>query len=454
MLMQNSPLAMVEWSCNLIVTGWNAAAVELFNFFEDEAIGARIDRLLSERQIADLGLDSWQSCEKSGVLREHVGIEGRKLCRWYNTPFVLQDERVGTLATIVDVTHQTALSNEELRSQLQSRTQVLKHTTARLKTAIGMRDRTIRELHSAHAFLFNLIDGMADPICVEDEYRRLILLNEAFCKFVGRSRESLVGKHAQDLFPDVSETTLQQDRRVLLADCSHTTQDSVSDASGRMRFVANTKTRFEDLDDNPYLLSIIRDLTEQATAQKSLKQNENRLKNLAANVPGMIYQFRLSADLEPSFPFVSNSSQTLFGTSPTAIQADANVLIDLIHPDDLDSFDRTVAHSAQTMCDWQWQGRFLSQHGHTVWVQGASRPERLPDNSIVWDGLLINISHTKQAEADLLRSEVELRTQANQLKTALYRLKQTQAKLIQTALLHESKKAIAISSRSAALAFN
>lgn len=56
-------------------------------------------------------------------------IEGRKLCRWYNTPFTVKGDRVGTLATIVDMTHQTALSNEELRSQLQSRTQVLKHTT-------------------------------------------------------------------------------------------------------------------------------------------------------------------------------------------------------------------------------------------------------------------------------------------------------------------------------------
>lgn len=86
--------------------------------------------------------------EKAGVLREHISVEGRKLCRWCNTPFVIKGEWVGTLATIVDVTHQTALSNEELRSQLQSRTQVLKHTTERLQKAITTRDRTITELQT------------------------------------------------------------------------------------------------------------------------------------------------------------------------------------------------------------------------------------------------------------------------------------------------------------------
>lgn len=63
---------MVEWDADLIITGWNAIAAELFNFFEDEAIGCRIDRLLAQRQMANLDWD-WFSREKGGILREHVG---------------------------------------------------------------------------------------------------------------------------------------------------------------------------------------------------------------------------------------------------------------------------------------------------------------------------------------------------------------------------------------------
>ena len=432
MLMQNSPLAMVEWDAERTVTGWNAAAAALFNFFEDEAIGANLDYLLTQRQIADLELDTSNS-EKAGVLREHVSVEGRKLCRWYMTPFVVKGECVETLATIVDVTHQTALSNEELRSQLQLRTQVLRHTTDRLQKAMSARDRTIAELQSAHVFLDHLINAISDPIFVEDEHHTGVMANDAFCQFVGRSRQDLIGQHTRDIFPETtSAATLQQDSHTLYSGHPYTVQDYVQDARGRTRFVATTKTRFQDLEEQPYLLCVTRDLTEQIVAQTSLKENEKRLKKLAANVPGMIYQFRLGADLKPSFPFVSHSSQMLFGLSHKAIQADANTIINLIHPDDVDSFNRVLTHSAQTLCEWQWQGRFLTSDGRTVWIQGISRPERMADNSIVWDGLLMDISHTKQAEADLLRSEVELRAQADQLRTTLHQLKRTQTKLIQS----------------------
>lgn len=304
MLVQNSPLATVEWNADRVITGWNAAAAALFSFFEDEVVGNSLDYLLAQRQVVDLDTEIAATCDKTSALREHVNIEGRKLCRWYMTPLTVKGECVETLATIVDVTHQNAFSYEELRSHLQSRTQVLKHMTGRLQKAMSDRDRSISD-------------------------------------------------------------------------------------------------------------------------------SEKRLRKLADNVPGIIYQFCLSADLKPSFPFVSHSSQAIFGISHTAIQKDANALIKLIHPEDVESFNSSVAQSAQTLCEWQWQGRFISPAARTIWIQGNSRPERKPDNSIVWDGLLMDISHTKQAETDLLRSEVELKAQAEQLKTALRQLKLTQAKLIQ-----------------------
>ena len=140
---------MVEWDADLVIVGWNAAAAELFSFFEEEALGQRIDELLRQRQLVDLDLDDWTKCDRAGIVREHVGIGGKKLCRWYNTPFMYKGQRVSTLSTIVDITGQTALSNEELRSQLKSRTRVLKHATARLQSAMNDRAQTHAALHES-----------------------------------------------------------------------------------------------------------------------------------------------------------------------------------------------------------------------------------------------------------------------------------------------------------------
>jgi len=308
LLAQHSPLAMIEWDSNLVVHSWNPAAAELFNFFEDETVGRRLDELMAERQIADLSKEDWQSCKPTGVLRSHANMTGKKLCRWYNTPFEIKGQRVSTLATIVDVTHQTALSNEELRSQLQSRTRVLKHTTERLQQVMSERTKT-----------------------------------------------------------DVA-----------------------------------------------------------------LQASEKRIEKLAANVPGMLYQFRLDADSTPSFPFISPSSETLFELQPQQIQSDPNILLERVHPDHKADFDRSIMVSAQEMSDWHWRGLFVLLSGHTVWLHGAARPEKRPDGSIVWDGVLMDITDSKEAEEALQASETKLREQTQQLETTLTQLRCTQSKLIQS----------------------
>ena len=465
LLAQNSPLAMIEWDNDLVVVGWNAAAAELFNFFEDEALGCRLDELMAKRQLSSLSRQSWQSNERAGSLHSHMSVGGQKLCRWYNTPFVVHGQHIGTLSTVVDVSHQTALSNEELRAQLRSRTQMLKHTTERLQSVMKDRGETTtalsksetrfrnlaahvpgvlyqfclhadglcsfpyiaapchgmfdlsaaeiqespecmltlfneddqkafsasmhesakalsswhaeykittptrqtkwiqmasqpqltpegdvvwsgmltdvterkqseQQLKSAHAFLHNLINGMSEPVFVKDQNRQLILLNDAFCKFMRRSRSELLGKASKDFFPpEVAAQTAEQENHVLTSGQSHVLERSFEhSADGQTRFISTTKTRFLGLDDSPYLLGVIRDQTEQAVAQETLADSEKRLKKLTANVPGVIYQFQLSNELQPSFPFVSSSCQELFDLSAQQIQSDASSLIELIQP--------------------------------------------------------------------------------------------------------------------------
>lgn len=565
LLIQNSPLAIVEWDSDLVVQSWNPAAAELFNFFEDEAIGQRLDQLLEERQIANLGKEDWQSCEPSGVLRSHVNMTGKKLCRWFNTPFLAKGQRVGTLTTIIDVTHQTALSNEELRSQLQSRTRVLKHATERLQLAMsertqtdaalqaaqtrfdnfannipgalyqfclradghqhfpyisevckdiceldasqlnenaaalldlldangrlsveismrqsledmsvwtvesqmttasgqrkwiqmsakpqrmsngsilwsGMmlditdRKRTEAQLQATQSFFENLFNAFSDPLFVKDENHTLTLCNDAFCQFVGRSKSDLIGKSSSDLFiTNNSGSEAAQASQTLSAEFSSSKRETYfTDANGKTKYISITRTLFSDAKQRPHLLGFVQDITQQSIAQKALKESEKQLKKLAANLPGMLYQFCLSTDLKPSFPFVSPSSETLLELSPKQIIADSNILIDCIHSEDRAEFDRSVARSAQNLTDWQWRGRFVLPSQRTVWAQAVSRPERRADGSILWDGILIDITDSKEAEAALQHSEAQLRSQTQQLKTTLKQLRLTQSKLVQS----------------------
>ncbi len=164
-------------------------------------------------------------------------------------------------------------------------------------------------------------------------------------------------------------------------------------------------------------LVIIRDVSDRKYAEKALKQSEARFQKLAANVPGMLYQFRLAPDGAVSFPYVSAFSQELWELEPELIYQNANLMIDQIHPDDRAEFDRTGQHSAATLQPWEWTGRIVTPSGKLKWIQAHSRPELQTDGSILWDGLLVDISdrvrlekERKQAELAIAESEARFRS--------------------------------------------
>jgi len=153
------------------------------------------------------------------------------------------------------------------------------------------------------------------------------------------------------------------------------------------------------------LLSVMRNLIQ---VEKVLHASETRFHHMAANLPhGMIYQFLLRPDGSVSFPYVSPSCRELYGLEPEAIQRNATVLIDLIHPDDRAGFQQSVAHSAQTLESWQWEGRFLCK-GQIKWMQCASRPQQQPNSDILWDGLLMDVTERKRAEEKMARYAEDL----------------------------------------------
>lgn len=145
-----------------------------------------------------------------------------------------------------------------------------------------------------------------------------------------------------------------------------------------------------------------------AQANAQLSASETRFQRLAANVPGMIYQFRLEPDGTAQFPYVSSGCLELYEIEPEAVQQNANLLIEAIHPDDRDSFNDAVTRSAQTLETWQWQGRLNTMSGQLKWVQGVSRPERTSNGVVLWDGLLIDITQRKQAEEQRRQAQAEL----------------------------------------------
>ncbi len=136
-------------------------------------------------------------------------------------------------------------------------------------------------------------------------------------------------------------------------------------------------------------------------------------------MPGIAYQLLLKPNGDLSFPFMSDSCQHLFGLSAQAVMADATCLLSRIYSTDRRAFDRSLQASARTLSAWCWQGRFR-MHGHQErWVYATSQPEQLPDGSVLWHGMLLEMTSFKQAETRLKRSRKTVQTERMRYRYAL-----------------------------------
>jgi PAS domain S-box-containing protein len=164
---------------------------------------------------------------------------------------------------------------------------------------------------------------------------------------------------------------------------------------------------------------------ENAQLYTNLQDTEARFHRLAENVPGMIYQFQLLPDGIASFNYVSTGCYEIYGISSEQAVADASSFISLTHPEDMARFQECITISAQTLEPWRYEGRIITLSGQLKWIQAASRPIKQADGSIIWDGLLLDVTERKQAEAAVIQKSQEL-------KKTLEELQQAQLQVVQS----------------------
>ena len=151
----------------------------------------------------------------------------------------------------------------------------------------AMEDRLSR----AQRFLQNILNNVADPIFVKDSQHRWILLNDAFCRFVGNRRERLLGRSAQDVFP-VQEAQLfhRRDAQVFASGQPSENEETLTDASGRRHVLLVMRTVFQDADGQQILVGSVKDITEhKAMEQERLKGQ--KIESLGVLAGGIAHDF-------------------------------------------------------------------------------------------------------------------------------------------------------------------
>ncbi len=268
---------------------------------------------------------------------------------------------------------------------------------------VGFDVTEINKKEKDHELFSTMLESSRDGIALEHQ-RNIIMANEAFASIFGyESSDELKRRDILDLI--YSSDILRA------AEYFQSAEDK--DRSSRLEFIGRKKdgtTLFTEFtissfvkDDKYYRMIIARDITERKRAQQSIRESEEKYRNITDNIDDFLYTYENTGKTLAA-TFYTNSVEKITGYTNTDFINDSKLFLKIVHPDDF----TTVKNRLKTLFKSRLQSaeefefRIINKHGNIVWVRNKINIVRNAERKIqrIY-GLVSDISLRRRAEDEL-----------------------------------------------------
>lgn len=126
--------------------------------------------------------------------------------------------------------------------------------------------------------------------------------------------------------------------------------------------------------------------------EKENNKQSDLLHELTERVPGILFQFKMTAEGKVSLPYASRGLRELFELKPEDVETDASKIFSRIHEADLNAFHASIQYSFKSLKMWKQEFRVRLPKKGELWLKGKAKPQGLKDGSVIWHGYVSDIT--------------------------------------------------------------
>ncbi len=248
------------------------------------------------------------------------------------------------------------------------------------------------------------IENVPDVFVIYDEDRRIQFMNERGLEVVGRSREDVVGRRDEELFPEeIFDCYLPALKRCIETRSVQHTECRFHVRSEQLYLVITYVPVLGEVGQLVQILGITHDITDRKRAEQVLEEKEAFYRTLGDAVPDFIW----SRDAHGTPIYTNRRWQEFTGLSLEDVQKRG--WHSIIHPDDIPEVERQFQEAVAMDGRFEVQVRYRRHDGTYCWFMGRAVPLKDRAGKIIqWIGTSTDIQRLKEAEVKLRRYNEQL----------------------------------------------
>ncbi|MCG6133416.1 MAG: PAS domain S-box protein [Nostoc sp. LLA-1] len=262
-------------------------------------------------------------------------------------------------------------------------------------------------------------------IAIFDEQMRYLLVSRRWREDYGLGNQDIIGRSHYEVFPEISQAWRDIHQRCLAGNVEKCDEDAFVRSNGKIDWVKwEIRPWYTDSGAVGGIIMFTEVITARKQAEIALANSDKRLRDIAANVPGAIFQFT-NRDGVWTVDHISDFIWELAGIKAVEMMQDLNCFFARVHPDDLDRCIASVVEVLENSTPWHYEGRLIKPNGEIIWWQGDSTPIRNEQGEVIFCGVLLDTTARKQAETELQQLNEQLEAIVEERTAALH---QTEAR--------------------------